>query len=83
MKIIKFETASCQPCKMVDMMLRSYGLEVDERVDIEFDEVIREKYMVMKSPTILLVDEEGKELGRALGIDEEGILNLFRKAGKL
>lgn len=82
MKIIKFETSRCTPCKMVDMMLADKGLAVDEKIDIEHDEEVRVKYSVMKSPTILLVDEEGNEVGRAIGMDEEGILKLFKQAGR-
>lgn len=83
MRVIKFETASCAPCKMVDMMLKDKGLEVDEKIDISIEEDLREKYDVMKSPTLLLVNEEGKEVDRVIGIDEEAIVELFKKAGKL
>jgi thioredoxin 1 len=83
MEIIKFETTTCTPCKMVDMMLRDKGLEVDRKVNIEVDEETRDKYGVMKSPTLILVDDNGKEIDRAMGIDEEGIVELFKQAGKL
>lgn len=83
MKIFKFETKTCAPCKMVDNMLNSYGLAVDRKIDIEEDEATREKYGVMKAPTVMLIDEDGKEVARAMGIDEEGILDLFKRAGKL
>lgn len=83
MKILKFQTKTCVPCKMVDMMLKDLGLEVDEKVDIEDQEELREKYDVMKSPTIMLIDDDGNEVDRVIGIDEEGIKELFKKAGRL
>ena len=83
MKILKFQTKTCTPCKMVDMMLKDMGLEVDEVIDIEEQEEVREKYDVMKSPTIILVDGEGVVQGKVMGIDEEGIKELFKKAGRM
>ena len=82
MKILKFETRTCTPCKIVDMMLKDKGLEVDEKIDIELQEDLREKYGVMKSPTIILIDGE-KELKRVMGVDEDGILEIFKKAGRI
>ena len=83
MKILKFQTKICTPCKMVDMMLKDLWLSVDEVIDIEEQEEVRKKYDVMKSPTIILVDDEGVEQGRVMGIDEDGIKELFRKAGRI
>lgn len=83
MKILKFETKTCTPCKIVDMMLKDKGLEIDEKIDIEIDEETREKYDVMKSPTIMLVDDNGVEVDRVIGVDEDGIVELFKKANKL
>jgi glutaredoxin len=83
MKILKFQTKTCTPCKMVDMMLNDMGVDVDEKIDIEEQEDIRKKYDVMKSPTIILVDDEGTEVSRAIGIDEGKIVEIFELAGRL
>lgn len=82
MEILKFETKTCMPCKFVDSMLQANGLSVDRKIDIEEDEATRVKYDVMKAPTVMLIDDEGNEVKRVMGIDEEGILELFKLAGK-
>lgn len=83
MKIIKFETKSCTPCKMVDMMMNSLNLSADERVDIAENEELRNRYDIMQAPTLMLIDEDGREIDRVLGINEELTVDLFKKAGKL
>ncbi|AYP68317.1 hypothetical protein PQE75_gp162 [Bacillus phage vB_BcoS-136] len=102
MKIFKFQTRSCMPCKMVDMMLNEMGVEVDSKIYIEDNMDVTSKEglieltmennskanfnineSVMKSPTMMLVDDEHNEISRVIGIDEDGIQELFKKAGKI
>lgn len=83
MRIVKFQTESCIPCKIVDNMLNEMGLKVDEVIDIENNEQLREKYIVMNVPTVMLLDSEDVEVTRVVGLDKEKIENLFREAGRL
>lgn len=83
MKILKFEKNPCTPCKMVDMLLNSLGVSVDEKIDIEANEEMRKKYDVMSVPTLMLIDENGNKVDSVIGIDEDRAIELFKKAGKM
>jgi hypothetical protein len=47
------------------------------------NESIELKETVMKSPTVILIDDNNREIKRTIGIDEEGITELFEMAGRL
>ena len=80
-KLIKFRATVCNPCKMLDRALKDLGIEVDEEYNVEHDTEITEKYQVMKSPTVILVDDEGNEIDRAMGLDIPKIVELNEKKG--
>lgn len=79
MKIVKFESTGCIPCKIAERMLGDLGLEVDQKININEDEESREKYDVMKAPTFMLLDDNDKEVERVIGLDEQGVIALFDK----
>lgn len=79
MKIVKFESTGCVPCKIADNMLNELGLKVDEKININENEELRLKYDVMKAPTFMLLDDNDKEVERVIGLDEQGVVSLFDK----
>lgn len=83
MKVLKFEKNPCTPCKMVDMMMGGLGVSVDEKIDIETNIEMREKYDVMSVPTLVLIDKDGNKVDSVTGIDEDKTIELFKKAGKI
>lgn len=84
MKIVKFEQPSCVPCKMVDAFLQHIDQQVDEKVDIVVDEDGMDKaYLagVKSTPTLILMDDAGNIIDRAVGMQHEKIKELFAKRG--
>lgn len=78
-KLIKFRATTCNPCKMLDRALQDFGIEVDAEYNVEIDSEITEKYDVMKSPTVILIDDDGNEIDRAVGLDIPKIMELNEK----
>ena len=68
MKILKFSADWCRPCKKLtetlDQMVLPY---VVENKDIDKEPGLSSDYSVRSVPTMILVDDEGKELSRLVG----------------
>lgn len=69
MKLIKFGAAWCKPCKrlqtVLDSMETPYPVHI---VDIDSDPAKAALYGIRGVPTTLLVDDEGVEQKRFVGI---------------
>ena len=68
MKILKFYTPTCMPCKMVGKMLDSLkGVEV---IPINATEDIAkvDEYSVCNTPTLVFLNENNEEVGRISGM---------------
>ena len=69
MKYLKFEASWCGACKMVQPQLNKVaaeGIEV-EKIDAEHSNEMVMEYNVRNLPTVLLVDDSGKEIWRTVG----------------
>ena len=69
MKYLKFEASWCGACKMVQPQLNKVaaeGIEV-EKIDAEKSNDKVMEYNVRNLPTVLLVDDSGKEIWRTVG----------------
>jgi thioredoxin 1 len=68
MKILKFSADWCRPCKKLtetlDQMVLPY---VVESMDIDAEPGLASEYSVRSVPTMILVDDEGKEQSRLVG----------------
>lgn len=66
-KLLIFSASWCGPCNAFKPTLLE--LEQDRLVYADIDQLpeIREDYNVMSVPTVILVDEDGKELERLVG----------------
>lgn len=71
MKIIKFYSDTCGPCKVLDSNLRKAGIEY-ESINANDDEndVLVEKYKIRAVPT-LIKEDNGIEITRHTGIMTE------------
>ena len=67
MKIIKFASKTCHPCKLLDDIMLDMKLEYDT---IYIDEDIQSaiKYQIRTVPIVIKLDETNKELSRFSGI---------------
>ena len=67
MKILKFYTPTCMPCKALGKILEQINIEVENINALEnLAEV--DKYDICTTPTLIFLDDENKEFGRTTGL---------------
>ena len=69
MKYLKFEASWCGACKMIQPQLNKVvaeGITV-EKIDAESSNEAVMEYNVRNLPTVILVDDSGKEYWRTVG----------------
>ena len=71
MKILKFYTDTCMPCKVVGKILDKIGAEVTPVNAAEDTEMV-DKYQVFMTPTLVFLNNNGEEVERTKGIVTEG-----------
>lgn len=83
MKILKFSSATCMPCKQMAKVID----ELDDDTKSLFEEYTSEnditkfmKFNVRSVPTLIAVDESGNELRRSTGMMTEDKLIEFIQA---
>ena len=67
MKLLKFTAEWCASCKALSSKLEDFELcEIDE-IDVEEEIDITNEFKVRSLPTIILIDDEEKEIDRLIG----------------
>ena len=67
MKLLKFTAEWCASCKALSSKLEDFKLcEIDE-IDVEEEIDITNEFKVRSLPTIVLIDDEEKEIDRLVG----------------
>jgi len=82
MKVLKFYAEWCQPCKMLSQIIKNAGDKITipvEDVDIDNNLMLSVDYKVRSVPTIVLLDDDGKEIKREVGMMNEQKLLDFLK----
>jgi thioredoxin 1 len=68
-KILYFSAAWCGPCKMLGPIMDSVSEEVAwEKINVDNNQELSIKYGVRNIPTLVLVDGDGVELNRSVGV---------------
>lgn len=74
MKLLKFYAEWCQPCKMQSQIIKRAGDKIKtpiEDVDIDNNIMMSTEYKIRSVPTMVLLDDEGKEVKRTVGVLNE------------
>lgn len=66
MKILKFYTDTCMPCRMVGKLLESMNLAVDS-INALQDVAMVDEYNICTTPTLVFLNDENKEVARTTG----------------
>lgn len=67
MKLLKFTADWCASCKALSSKLENFELCEIEEVNVEEEIDITNEFKVRSLPTIVLIDDEEKELDRLVG----------------
>ncbi len=79
MKVLKFYAEWCQPCKQLSKVFENVTDLNAEVVGIDIDEdyAVATRYSIRGVPTCVVVDADGKELRRKVGMMNETDLRSF------
>tara|TARA_R110000796_G_scaffold117257_1_gene230021 strand:+ start:502 stop:750 length:249 start_codon:yes stop_codon:yes gene_type:complete len=80
MKTILYFTASwCGPCKALAPRMEKLSSQINYRkIDVDGNQDLSIKYGVRNVPSLVLVDENGTELNRMVGVQpDQAILNFY------
>lgn len=69
MKVIKFYAEWCGPCKVVGQNLKNANLPIEVvDIDVEDNDDLVAQYRIRNVPVVVLLDNEGCEVKRWVGI---------------
>lgn len=74
MKVLKFYADWCGPCKMLSRIVEDAGDKITipfEDVNIDTDMMTGVQFGVRGVPTMVMVDDSGKEIKRKVGMMNE------------
>ena len=80
MKTILYFTASwCGPCKALAPRMEKLSGQINYRkIDVDGNQDLSMKYGVRNVPSLVLVNENGEELNRLVGVQpDQAIINLY------
>ena len=68
-KILLFKMSTCGPCKLLSKLFTQLNIQKEDIVLDEDDnaDTIADKYNVKSVPTVVVLNNEGEELGRFVG----------------
>ena len=78
MQVLKFQSNWCSPCRLLDAQLkRLFPLLEIQKVDTDEERQLAVQYNIRSIPTLVLLDENGKEQKRLTGSVTDAKLKEF------
>lgn len=81
MKLLYFSAVWCGPCRRVAPVFQKLQEELEnfemEKIDVDEKSELAQAMNVMSLPTFILLNDEGKEVARAVGTRTEAELREF------
>ena len=78
MKLLKFHATWCQPCKMLSRVMEDVELPFPlEEIDVDEQQEVAQAFGIRGVPTLVIVDDENKEVRRISGMLMENQLTEF------
>ena len=68
MKLLKFYAEWCKPCTRLSEMLEDFTSVPVENINVDINQEFVTKYTIRNIPTLILIDDEGKELYKHTGL---------------
>jgi thioredoxin 1 len=81
-KILYFTAEWCGPCKMLKPKIQAIANQVPiSFIDVDTNPQTSQKYNVRNIPCVILIDENGNELGKLIGsnVSAQSVINLYNK----
>jgi thioredoxin 1 len=82
MKLLKFYAEWCGPCKAQSQIIKNAGDKITtevEDVDIDNNIMMAQEYQIRSVPTMVLLDDNGNEIKRQVGVlREEQLLDFLK-----
>ena len=79
-KIYKFWAPWCVQCKTLAKELESWDSIPIIEINADEDEHLCEKYNIRGLPTLLFIDEQGKDVGRKVGmVTKQQVINFINE----
>lgn len=75
MKYLYFSAPWCGPCKMFGPVMEQISQEIPvEKINVDENTELAMQYSVRSVPTVILVDNTGKEYTRHVGVQQKSFL---------
>jgi len=80
-KILYYTSSWCGPCKQLAPIMESLKGQINyQKIDIDQNQELSIKYSIRSVPTLVLIDENGKEISRKIGLQQpQDILNFYNQ----
>jgi thioredoxin 1 len=81
-KILYFTATWCGPCTYIKPQMQEISNQIPiSFIDVDSNTTTTEKYNIKNIPAVVLIDNNGRELGRLVGsnVTKQSVIDLYNK----